>query len=152
MEPLEKLILLRQVAALKRRRFVQLRALGIPRSTYYEWWRRYRRAGINGLAEMGNRGKASWNRLSPDERARVVAVAKAHPELSCRLLAIKITDEEAFSISEVFEQALGHAQALDHLQDGQKPLFLSDPGPGFTSQILADYLDYHGIRHIFGQP
>lgn len=61
-------------------------------------------------------------------------------------------DETAFSISEVFEQAIENAKALDHLPENQKPLFLSDNGPGFTSKILADYLDHHGIRHIFGRP
>jgi hypothetical protein len=61
---------------------------------------------------MGNRGKASWNRLSPNEQAKVVAVARAHPELSCRLLAIKITDEEAFSISPVSVYRLLKAAGL----------------------------------------
>jgi putative transposase len=43
--------------------------------------------------------KRIWNRLSVQERNRVLEVAKHHPELSSRLLAIKITDEERFCVS-----------------------------------------------------
>ena len=31
-------------------------------------------------------------------------------------------------------------------------MLLSDNGPGFTSKVLAKYLDVHGIKHIFGAP
>ena len=36
----------------------------------------------------------------PDERQHVLTVARANPELSARLLAVKITDEGQFSVSE----------------------------------------------------
>jgi transposase InsO family protein len=62
------------------------------------------------------------------------------------------TDESAFSISDVMEQAIENAQGLNHLQDDRRPTLLSDNGPGFTSHILAGYLKTHGIRHIFGKP
>jgi len=44
--------------------------------------------------------KRIWNKLLPEEEERIVKIAKLHPELSPRLLAIKITDEEEFSVSE----------------------------------------------------
>jgi putative transposase len=233
MEPLEKLLLLRELDAMKKSRSARLNALGIPRSTYYAWRHRYAQDGINGLA-VDLKGKRSWNQLTIEERARVLQMARQHPELSCRLLSVKITDEEAFSISPVsvyrllkaaglvvprpiedlpakkewqhktkdvdeiwqcdathyfvvgwgfykqitvlddhsrnplawdllsdetafsistvFEKALENARALGHLQDGRKPQLLSDNGPGFTSFVLAEYLDAHGVSHIFGAP
>jgi transposase InsO family protein len=41
-----------------------------------------------------------WNKLGPDEAERVLEIALQNPELSPRLLAVKITDDEAFSVSE----------------------------------------------------
>lgn len=234
MEPLEKVLLLRELACLRGQRQARLQALGLPKSTYYNWKHRYESEGINGLANMGNKGKATWNRLTLEERAKVLEVARGHPELSCRLLAVKITDEEAFTISEatvyrllkaaglvcprpvtdlpakkewqhktkavdeiwqadathyfvvgwgfykqitvlddhsrnplawdlkpdetafsisdVFEHALENAKAQGHLQDNHKPELLSDNGPGFTSEFLGNYLDAHGVQHIFGRP
>jgi len=35
-----------------------------------------------------------------DERKRVLEIARLHPELPSRLPAVKITDQEAFSVSE----------------------------------------------------
>jgi len=61
-------------------------------------------------------------------------------------------DETAFSISEVMEMALEAAKNQGHLQGGEQPMLLSDNGPGFTSNLLAEYLTAHGIDHIFGHP
>jgi transposase InsO family protein len=74
--------------------------LGIPRSTYYKWRRTYDEDGLPGLAKAKPKARAIWNRLTEDEIQRVLVIAKAHPELSPRLLAVKITDDEDFSISE----------------------------------------------------
>jgi transposase InsO family protein len=38
--------------------------------------------------------------LRVEEREKVLEIGRLHPELSSRLLAVKITDEEAFSVSE----------------------------------------------------
>ena len=77
-----------------------LDSLGIPRSTYYKWRRTYDEDGLPGLATTKPTARRIWNRLTEDEVTRVLEIAKAHPELSPRLLAVKITDEEGFSISE----------------------------------------------------
>ena len=74
--------------------------LGIPRSTYYKWRKTYDEEGLPGLAKSKPRANRVWNRLTPDERNIVIRIARLHPELSPRLLAVKITDEEGFSISE----------------------------------------------------
>lgn len=120
MEPLEKVLLLRELACLRGQRQARLQALGLPKSTYYNWKHRYESEGINGLANMGNKGKATWNRLTLEERAKVLEVARGHPELSCRLLAVKITDEEAFTISEATVYRLLKQAGLVCLRSGYR--------------------------------
>lgn len=94
----EELIKLIEQEPGKRRQ--NLKSLGIANQTYYQWRKNYRLMGIDGLkkSKMGT-GKV-WNRLSPAEKDRVIAVAKLNPELSARLIAVKITEEEDFSVSE----------------------------------------------------
>jgi RNA-directed DNA polymerase len=76
-----------------------LQALQIPRSTYYQWRKAYKKEGVAGLEKVRSGGR-TWNRLMADEVERVLQIARLYPELSPRLLAVKITDEGAFSISE----------------------------------------------------
>lgn len=77
-----------------------LAELGIPESTYYAWKRAYEKGGMPALEKNGSAPSRIWNRLTQTEIQTVLRVARAHPELSSRLLAVKITDEEAFSVSE----------------------------------------------------
>jgi putative transposase len=91
--------LIEKVEGQRRRRSEILRELQIPRSTYYHWRKAYEEEGLAGL-ERGRSGGRIWNRLLAGEVERVSAVARLHPELSLRLLAVKITDEEDFAVSE----------------------------------------------------
>lgn len=77
-----------------------LKDLGIPVSTYYNWKNSYRKNGIVGLEKRKPVANRVWNRLLESERLTVLRKAKDHPELSSRLLAVKITDEDGFNISE----------------------------------------------------
>ncbi len=77
-----------------------LDGLGIPRSTYYKWRRTYDEDGMPGLEGIKPVVRRIWNRLAETEVKKVLEVARLHPELSPRLLAVKITDEESFSVSE----------------------------------------------------
>lgn len=92
--------LIKKVELGEGRRSQVLDDLGIPRSTYYKWRRTYDEDGLPGLAKSKPKARRVWNRLTPEERTIVLKVARLHPELSSRLLAVKITDEEGFSISE----------------------------------------------------
>lgn len=74
--------------------------LGIPESTYYHWKRKYKESGMEGLKKRNTAAKRIWNRLLEHEHLSVLKIAKDHPELSSRLLAVKITDEQGFAISE----------------------------------------------------
>lgn len=212
-----------------------LEELGIGRSTYYKWRKAYRERGVLGLAKAKTSRFWIWNRLTPSEVEKILEVARLHPELSPRLLAVKITDEEefsvsestvyrilkqnglimakplfempalrewkhkttrpdelwqcdgtnlfvigwgyyklipveddfsrkilahdirpdetAFSISDIVELAIESARKEGHLMGAQTmPKLYSDNGSGFTSRLLAGYLDTHGIRHVFATP
>ena len=76
-----------------------LESLGVSRSTYYAWRRRIRREGRSGLEHRG-RGSPGWNRLLDSEREYILEQARTFPQLSCRELAVRITDSGRFYISE----------------------------------------------------
>jgi putative transposase len=67
-----------------------LMSLGIPKSTYYRWRR----------GQSSENRKRPWNRVTPNEERRILAVAKEFPELSSRQLSSWITDPEGFAVSE----------------------------------------------------
>lgn len=71
-----------------------LRELGINRSTFYEWYKRYLRNGFDGLANPAYRRTSAWNQLPPIEKERVVELALERPDLSCWELACYIVDNE----------------------------------------------------------
>ena len=100
MDSQEMTTLLQRVEACRGKRSQILRDLKIPRSTYYGWRKIFREKGIKGLRKKKDYSVRIWNRLMPGEKERVLEIARLHPELSARLLSVKIIDEEDFSISE----------------------------------------------------
>jgi transposase InsO family protein len=87
----DKAIILTQVENKSRGKRQTLMALGIPKSSYYRW--------CQGQPESGNR-KRPWNRITPEEEDKILAVARESPELSSRQLAAWITDNAGFAVSE----------------------------------------------------
>jgi len=87
----EKANILAQVESQSRGKRQMLADLGIPRSTYYRW--------RQGQRDPGNR-RRPWNQVTPNEERRILAVARESPELSSRQLAVWITDNEGFAVSE----------------------------------------------------
>ena len=77
-----------------------LAQLGVSKSTFYEWYRRYLDEGPNGLALRPSQCRRFWNRIPDAERERVVEIALEKPEMSARELAWHITDNEKYFISE----------------------------------------------------
>jgi putative transposase len=77
-----------------------LEELGLPRSTYYRWQRRYRQQGEVGLVDRRPQPGTVWNRLTPQEEETVLREALRQPELSSRELACWVTDQAGFSVSE----------------------------------------------------
>jgi transposase InsO family protein len=77
-----------------------LRELDVNRSSFYEWYRRYRQEGYDGLASRKPKMRKFWNRIPDHEKERVVAIALEHPEQSPRQLSCHITDKCGYFISE----------------------------------------------------
>jgi len=77
-----------------------LEKLGIPRSSFYRWYDRYRRGGPEALADRPARPDRVWNRIGEAIRRQIIELALDQPELSPRELAVRFTDEEKYSVSE----------------------------------------------------
>ena len=91
MSNVEKAIILAQVESQSGGKRRALMALGIPKSSYYRW--------CQGQPDSGNR-KRTWNRITPDEEDKILAVARESPELSSRQLSAWITDRAGFAVPE----------------------------------------------------
>ena len=74
--------------------------LGLSRSTFYRWQRRYRNQGEAGLVDRKPKPGAVWNRLQPAEQTAILETALQQPDLSPRELACYVTDHAGFTISE----------------------------------------------------
>lgn len=68
-----------------------LAELGVHRSTFYAWYRRYAEDGVAGLVAKQPATQRYWNRIPPAIRQRVVDAALADPERSPRELAWQLT-------------------------------------------------------------
>jgi len=77
-----------------------LKELGIKRSTFYGWYKRYLEQGYEGLKTRPAERKAFWNQIPQAERQKVVETALDKPEMSSRELACHITDTKGWFISE----------------------------------------------------
>jgi putative transposase len=77
-----------------------LRELGVPRSTFYDWYQRYREHGRGGLERRPPTSRAQWNRIPARVRSEIVELALAETELSPRELACQYTDEKQYFVSE----------------------------------------------------
>jgi transposase-like protein len=74
--------------------------LGIPKSTFYGWYERYREGGDAALEDTRpSRGK-TWNRLPDLVRQSILKLALERPELSARELAVLYTERQRYFVSE----------------------------------------------------
>jgi transposase InsO family protein/transposase-like protein len=77
-----------------------LKELGINRSTFYGWYRRYVTDGYDGLVDKKPIPKKFWNKIPEHEKEQIVDIALEYPEKSPRQLAWFITDTQGYFISE----------------------------------------------------
>jgi len=77
-----------------------LARIGVPVTTFYRWYDRYRERGLEGLDDRPPKPGRVWNRIPDPVRERVLALALEAPELSPRELAIRFTDQEKYFVSE----------------------------------------------------
>ena len=74
--------------------------LGIPATTFYRWYDRYRASGEAGLEDRTSDPGRVWNRIPDGVRRQVVDLALDEPELSPRELAVTFTDTRGCFVSE----------------------------------------------------
>jgi len=74
--------------------------LGIPSTTFYRWYDRYRAFGEADLEDRSSGPGRVWNRIPDDVRRRIVDLALDEPELSPRELAVTFTDTKSYFVSE----------------------------------------------------
>ena len=74
--------------------------LGIPATTFYRWYDRYRAFGEAGLEDRTRGPGRVWNRIPDDVRRQIVDLALDEPELSPRELAVTFTDTKGYFVSE----------------------------------------------------
>ena len=77
-----------------------LAKLGIPKTTFYRWYDRYRAFGEAGLEDRRPQPGWVWNRIPDEVRERLVELALEAPELSPRELAFRFTDTKKHFVSE----------------------------------------------------
>jgi len=90
-----RILLLVTDSGLARRK--ALEHLGFPKSTYYRW---LKRQSEGRLQDKKGGSAIPWNKLKPGEEAKIIAKARASPELSCRQLALQMVDDERWYVSE----------------------------------------------------
>jgi transposase InsO family protein len=136
----EKLELIRLVegSSLSVRR--TLAEIGLPRSTFYAWYKRYLEGGPEALEDRKPRPRAVWNRIPERIRAQVIETALVHTELSPRELAYRMTDREGEFLSE--SSAYRILKAAD-LIESPAYILLQLPVVGwgwyYLSTVLDDY-------------
>jgi transposase InsO family protein len=77
-----------------------LQELDINRSTFYDWYRRYREGGYDALASRPPQRRRFWNAIPPWVKEKVVETALELLDKSPRELAWHLTDTQGYFISE----------------------------------------------------
>jgi len=96
----EKLEIIRTVEASHLPVKRTLARLGIPSSTYYDWYARWAEGGVDALTDRSPCPGSVWNRIPDEVRAAFVEFALDHEDLTPRELAVKYTDEKRYFVSE----------------------------------------------------
>src|SRR5881396_4360233 len=65
-----------------------LAPIGIPRSTFYDWYSRYQEGGIEALEDGKPRPRRIWNKIPDKIETAIVNLALEEPDLSPRELAV----------------------------------------------------------------
>lgn len=85
--------------------------LGIHRSTFYGWLKRYEDEGLDGLEDRKAESEP-WNRIDQTHRDALIELALDRPTLSPRELAVTYTDTQGYFVSESSVYRLLKAQDL----------------------------------------
>ena len=104
-----------------------LRQMNIPRSTFYNWYRRYVDHGFDGLHDQKPAPRPRWNAIPEKIQNEVLDLALECTDLSPRELACRYTDEKRYFVSESSIYRI--LKAADLIT-----------GPAYVSGELRDYL------------
>jgi transposase len=74
--------------------------LGIPKSTFYGWYERYREGGDAALVDSRPHCGKVWNRLPEKIRQSILTLALERPELSAQELVVLFTEQRRYFVSE----------------------------------------------------
>jgi len=74
--------------------------LGIPKSTFYGWYERYREGGDEALVDSRPQSDRIWNRIPDKVRDSILELALEKPELSARELAVLCTEGHGYFVAE----------------------------------------------------
>src|SRR5258707_359260 len=96
-EKFEIIELVEQSSLSIRRTWAQM---GIPRSTFYDWYSRYKEGGIEAVEDGKPRPRRIWNKISDKIETAIVNLALEEPDLSPRELAVNFTDTKGSFVSE----------------------------------------------------
>jgi putative transposase len=77
-----------------------LEKLQVPRSTFYDWYRRYQELGPDGLKPKVSRNAQFWNRIPDPVRRQIVDMALEYPEESPRQITYRFVEEKSYFVSE----------------------------------------------------
>ena len=67
-----------------------LASIGIPRSTFYDWYGRYQDGGIEALEDGKPRPQRVWNKIPDEIGAAIVNLALDEPDLSPRDAGVQV--------------------------------------------------------------
>jgi len=56
-----------------------LEEMDVPRSSFYDWYKRYQERGYEGLRTKSRRPNQFWNAIPEWEKERVVEIARCYP-------------------------------------------------------------------------
>jgi transposase InsO family protein len=96
-EKFEIIRLVEQSSLSVQRSLVQL---GIPRSTFYCWYDRYRAGQADGLEDRTPVPRRVWNKLPAAVTGALLELALKQPQLSPRELAVSFLDRHQYFVSE----------------------------------------------------
>ena len=76
-----------------------LSMIGVLTTTYYDWYTRLAKGGLDALAERSPQPCSVWNRI-PNKIQSLIAFALEHGDLAARELAVKYKNEKRYFTSE----------------------------------------------------
>ncbi len=77
-----------------------LEQIGVARAIFYRWYDQYQTGGPEALEDRPARPSRVWNRIPDDIRAAIIELALERSELSPRELAVRITEERGYFVSD----------------------------------------------------